>query len=77
MFPVYGSNSEFTYHNLSEIRLDLFWTGLASIITVAFMVVVGLAASGQPPVQADAPSDDMAFVASVETDGTDGVVTAP
>ena len=77
MFPIYGNNSEFTYDTLSEVRLDPFWTGLASIITVAFMVVVGLAASGQPPVQADAPSDDTAFVASVETDGTDGVVTAP
>lgn len=77
MFPVYGSNSEFTYDDLSEIRLDLFWTGLASIITVAFMVVVGLAASGQPPVQADAPSDDTAFMVSVETDGPEVVVVGP
>jgi hypothetical protein len=77
MFPINGDNSGFTYDNLSEIRLEPFWTSLASIVTAALLVVVALAASGQPPVQADAPSDDMAFVASVETDGTDGVVAAP
>ena len=77
MFPVYGSNSEFTYDKLSEVRLDPFWTGLASIVTAAFVVVVALAASGQPTVQADVPSDDTAFVASVETDGPEAVVAAP
>jgi hypothetical protein len=74
MFPIHGSKSEFTYDNLSEIRLDPFWTGLASIITVAFMVVVGLAATGQPPVQADIPSADTAFAVPI---GTDDAVAAP
>ena len=77
MFPIYGSNSEFTYDNLGEIRLDPFWTGLASIVTAAFLVVVALAASGNPPVQADVPSDETAFVASVGADDADDVVAAP
>ena len=77
MFPIYGSKSEFTYDHLSEIRLEPFWTGLASIVTAGFLVVVALAASGQPPVQADVPSADTAFVAPVGTDGADDVVAAP
>ena len=77
MFPIYASNSEFTYDKLSEVRLDPLWTGLATIVTAAFVVVVALAASGQPRVQADIPSDDAAFVATVETDGPPAVVVAP
>jgi hypothetical protein len=57
--------------------LDPFWTSLATIIAAAFVVVVVLAASGQPPVQANVPGDDMAYLTSVETDGVDGVVVAP
>ena len=74
MFPIYSSKSEFTYDNLSEIRLDPLWTSLASIVTVALLVVVSLAASGHPPVQADVPSDDTAFVAPIGTDDADGMV---
>ena len=77
MFPIHGGNSEFTYDNLSEIRLDPFWTALASIVTAAFVVVVVLAASGQPPVPAEVSSADTAVVAPVGTDGTDDVVAAP
>jgi hypothetical protein len=77
MFPIYGSNSEFTYDKLSEVRLDPFWTSLASIVTAAFVVVVALAASGQPPVQAEIQSVDAAFVATVESDGPEAVVVAP
>ena len=77
MFPIHGSNSEFTYDNLSEIRLDPFWTGLASVLAAAFVLVVALAASGQPPVQADIPNTDTAFVVPVGTDDADDVVAAP
>ena len=74
MFPIYRENSEFTYDHLSEVRWDPFWTGLASIVTAAFLVVVALAASEQPAVQADVQSADTAFVESV---GTDDVAVAP
>jgi hypothetical protein len=73
MSSLHGSNSEFTYDNLSEIRLDPFWTSLASIITVAFLIVVTLATSGQPSVQADVPGTDTTFAASVLTDADEGV----
>jgi hypothetical protein len=73
MFPIYGSNSEFTYDKLSEIRLDPFWTGLASIVTASLLVVVALAASGQPPAQANVPSEDSAVVAPVPTDDANDV----
>ena len=78
MFPIYGGgNSGFTYDNLSEVRLDPFWTGLASIVTVVLLVVVTLAAGGPPPVQADVPSAETAFAVPVGTDDAGDVLAEP
>jgi hypothetical protein len=77
MFPLYGSSSGFTYDNLREIRLDPLWTVLASTVTVAFLVLVALTASRQPPVQADDPTATLAYVAPVGAEHADDVIEAP
>ena len=77
MFPIYplGSNTGFTYDNLSEIRSEPFWTGVAALLVVGVAAVVTLASDGQP-VQAGVPSE-AAIYASVD-DGAivDDVVRA-
>ena len=66
MSPIYpiDSYSEFTYDNLSEIRSEPFWTGVAALLVAGVAAVVTLASDGQP-VQAGVPSE-AAIYASVD-----------
>ena len=61
MFPIYG-NSGFTYDNVSGIRSEPFWTGLATLVAVGCFAVIALASSGQP-VEATVADDGPAIEA--------------